>query len=724
MMNTNRNLVLSLALLVCVALLLSSAWVKAAPPVPATFYGTVKVNGANPPVYVSVEAVIGGQSYAAVPVQSSGPDVVYAIHVPGDMAETAAIKEGGAEGETVQFRVGGLLCSQSGTWNTGVPTNLDLTATGTLPTITATPTGEPSETPTPTFTATRTPSVTSTPQVKDLRPSNTTIKDTYISSWHTDDPRGLSDPTRIRVRSGAFRGLIYFDLSLHMSPSAQVRNATLYLYLSNYEHLMHQAPQVAVYKCKQGWTDTEATWHDRKTDVRWGSNGGDGLDDREMTASATTTVSDVSAWYEWDITDLVQEWVTNPAENQGMFLISDNSRELRFYSVNDSDTRYQPYLRVDFIEGVNPVSTATTTPTPSRTPSGEPTEDHLEIRGASKDTYIYEWGPDTNYEAKGLNVQGYGWIRSLLDFGVSEIPEGAQIISATLQLTSAPPGDGKTWALNVGAYELHRSWVADQATWNIASTGNPWSTAGAGGIPGDREGSPASVTVVQEVSGGTPGTMIVYEWDVRAIVQSWVDDPAEQAGLMLMATNENSRKMGFYDSHRPEQEKEYKPLLVIDWRVGPIATETYTPTPTPTSTATATPTDVPTISTTPTTDTTVTPTATVEPGDIEGVVFHDQDLDGIKDGDELGLGGVTVQIWQNEVMLAFDVTDGSGAFEFLSLAPGVYLVKEIDPPGYVSSPASPNERNALVTSGGTTEVNFGDCLAGQSELLHIPLVYK
>jgi hypothetical protein len=574
------KLILSLLLVICLSLVFSNTWVSAAPPVPHTFYGTVKVNGANPPAYAVVEAVIGGVTYASRTVATHGANMVYSLDVPGDMVETPTKKEGGVEGEEIQFRVGGLVATQKGTWHAGQRTELNLTASGTVATVT------PTNTEPPTPTSTNTPLATATPQAKDLKPSNASIKDTYVSEWAADSNYGGN--YRVVVRGDTHRALIWFDLASQVPAGAQITNATLNLYLDSYDVRQEQRPRVAIHKVNSYWGERSSTWNLRDTGQSWMVPGCDGSGDRATAESAATTVEAPSNWYQWDITTLVQDWVTNPAGNQGMVLISNNSRELRFYSREDPDTRYQPYLHVEYIAGGGSDTTPTATVTPG-SPDTTPTASHLEIRGGSQDVYINEWDANTNFERQDLRLRGHGIKRGLLDFDLGgRIPAGAEIQSATLRLTASEYQDGKTNVLNVGVYAVNKLWVANQATWNLRSTGNAWGAAGCSAVPGDRAASPASVVPVQKVSGSKPNEVVTYDWDVTSIVQSWVDNPGEQAGMLLMAQDQNEREVRFHDSDYSLEDR--RPLLLIDWvYTPPTATPTSTPE-TPTNTPTVTPT--------------------------------------------------------------------------------------------------------------------------------------
>jgi hypothetical protein len=129
--------------------LLAARPVLAFPPLPSSFYGIVKVNGANVPDGTPVEALIDGQVLVKGLTQSYQGDSVYTLDIPGDQTDTAVL-EGGRDGDTIQFKIGGVLADQTGTWRSGTNVQLDLSAASTA-TLTA---PENTATPRPTQTAT------------------------------------------------------------------------------------------------------------------------------------------------------------------------------------------------------------------------------------------------------------------------------------------------------------------------------------------------------------------------------------------------------------------------------------------------------------------------------------------------------------------------------------------------------------------------------------------
>ncbi len=140
----------------------------------------------------------------------------------------------------------------------------------------------------------------------------------------------------------------------------------------------------------------------------------------------------------------------------------------------------------------------------------------------------------------------------------------------------------------------------------------------------------------------------------------------------------------------------------------PTSTPTYTPTPTPTNTptATATPTSTATSTSTATPTITPTPTATVCVHRIEGTVFEDVNRDGAwQPATERQLPGSRLVL--QETGATFNPTT-SGFYYFTLNGPGTYHVAEIDPPGFISLPNSPNNRTVEVGACQTVVVNFGN----------------
>ena len=115
------------------------------PPLPSSFYGTVKVDGVNVPDGTRVQAVIAGVPYAEAATQTYQGESVYSLDIKGDDLDTQVV-DGGIEGDPIVFMVGKETADQTGAWQGGTNTNLNLsvslvsqaaTSSGGEPTISA-----------------------------------------------------------------------------------------------------------------------------------------------------------------------------------------------------------------------------------------------------------------------------------------------------------------------------------------------------------------------------------------------------------------------------------------------------------------------------------------------------------------------------------------------------------------------------------------------------------
>ncbi len=116
-------------LFLTIALVLSNiSTALAMPPLPSSFYGTVKLDGANVAVGTIISARIDGVQYASEAASLSGSNTIYSFSVPGDDPDTEEIIEGGVTGDIVVFYIGSYLADQTATWRSGRNTSVNLTA--------------------------------------------------------------------------------------------------------------------------------------------------------------------------------------------------------------------------------------------------------------------------------------------------------------------------------------------------------------------------------------------------------------------------------------------------------------------------------------------------------------------------------------------------------------------------------------------------------------------
>ncbi|MDM8517097.1 SdrD B-like domain-containing protein, partial [Desulfobacterales bacterium HSG16] len=97
-------------------------------------------------------------------------------------------------------------------------------------------------------------------------------------------------------------------------------------------------------------------------------------------------------------------------------------------------------------------------------------------------------------------------------------------------------------------------------------------------------------------------------------------------------------------------------------------------------------------------------------GTISGVVFNDINGNGVQDAGEDGIGGVTVELVDENGDVKTVITAGNGSYVFTGVSEGSYTVREIDPSGFTSTTS--NSTSVTVTGDGAATASFGDQTTG------------
>ena len=169
----------ALGLVVALLLAGSSTALAGIPALPSSFWGTIKVDGENVPDGTVVRALIDGQVYAEEYTQTYEGESFYALNVRADDTDTPA-RDGGREGDVVQFEVGGVLVEQTGTWHGGTNVRVDLTgsAAGPPPAPPVTPSPVPTQTPTAPAQPSPTPTTSGQPSPTSIAPGQPSLTPT------------------------------------------------------------------------------------------------------------------------------------------------------------------------------------------------------------------------------------------------------------------------------------------------------------------------------------------------------------------------------------------------------------------------------------------------------------------------------------------------------------------------------------------------------------------
>ena len=311
----------------------------APPGLPCSFWGTVTLDRANVPGGTIVTAWINGVQHAETAAFANAGQSVYTINVPADDPHTGGVIEGGADGDAIVFKVGGSTADQTGTWQGGTSSELDLSAVTVIaftPTPTATPTPSATPTQTPTRSITPTPSATSPPVVQSRTYQHGVdgywgVTDTHIDAW--DPTRNYASEGKLTVRQGGVRSaLIHFDLG-DFPTVHQVIEAKLSMYV--YDASAARPMRASLYTLHRPWVATQATWLRASDAEMWGAAGAESVSD-DLSAEAVDGVelSSTRTWYHFDVTQAVGHWLAHPETNYGLIIkgYSNASVQYRLFS--------------------------------------------------------------------------------------------------------------------------------------------------------------------------------------------------------------------------------------------------------------------------------------------------------------------------------------------------------------------------------------------------------
>jgi len=166
-----------------------------------------------------------------------------------------------------------------------------------------------------------------------------------------------------------------------------------------------------------------------------------------------------------------------------------------------------------------------------------------------KDTWVTTWKKDTNYSSYDNLWIGRNWDsdveRTLLEFELSDIPTNAVIISANLELYQEARWG--TQDFNIEVHEITTPWDLETVTWNNPPLFN----------------STAESTT--QVKGGENKWL---SWDIKNLMQDWVNENTSNYGVLLKKTGESSgdTDVAFISSNNKD-EPNLRPQLRINYYI-------------------------------------------------------------------------------------------------------------------------------------------------------------
>jgi hypothetical protein len=171
-------------------------------------------------------------------------------------------------------------------------------------------------------------------------------------------------------------------------------------------------------------------------------------------------------------------------------------------------------------------------------------------------------GSATSLKADGDDPDRTGSdVYAALRWDLSSVPADAKVSSATVTLNISNHANDTGTPQNYAAFALKKPWDESQITWNRATTGTSWTSAGAKDLVTDRGLQIAEVT---------PTAFGSYTFTVPApVVQGWLDNPSSNNGILLA---QSGNADGFiFDS----KEGTTPPKLTVNYR--PAGTDTTSP---------------------------------------------------------------------------------------------------------------------------------------------------
>lgn len=183
------------------------------------------------------------------------------------------------------------------------------------------------------------------------------------------------------------------------------------------------------------------------------------------------------------------------------------------------------------------------------------------------ETMLKENAPTVNQSGENYievtKYSGGDWTTAIAKAtGISSIPAGSVITAVSLFFYQYL-GDKANGTYVVSAKRLLRNWVEAQATWNVYSTGNSWTTGGAFGDATDRDTAASFASAGLDLSTGSYKELV---GDAGAIydVQRMLDGAIPNYGWMLERTD-TFNDFGFRQFRGSEGTDGQRPYLSVTY---------------------------------------------------------------------------------------------------------------------------------------------------------------
>lgn len=241
-------------------------------------------------------------------------------------------------------------------------------------------------------------------------------------------------------------------------------------------------------------------------------------------------------------------------------------------SVNGSDVRYIERLKAT--DWLYTYSMTESTPANIVTETwGDKTG--ADYPGTTGDSLIRDLMPDTNVgDWPTMEVQSPYYDANadndIIKFSVRDDIAGSQILSATLYLF-AYSVDVANAVTQAGAYRVLQDWEETEVCWNSRKTGTAWNTAGCeSGDDGQEDDGTADRKATAEDTLADISAAGWCSWDIKDLVQKWVDGTAQEYGVLIKAIG--GAKAAHFRT-RESTSATQRPYLEICYRPAPASVE-------------------------------------------------------------------------------------------------------------------------------------------------------
>ncbi len=143
------------------------------------------------------------------------------------------------------------------------------------------------------------------------------------------------------------RTFIQFDLSsITLAPTQIVQSATLTVIASTAYGTNTGFQPMEIYRVVTPWDEATMTWSNRSSGTPWTTAGGDYVGRGGQPYAISTASPTNGGAVSWDVTALVQEWVSHVSTNHGLMLKSEPGNHLIFSQREVGTAALRPNLTV------------------------------------------------------------------------------------------------------------------------------------------------------------------------------------------------------------------------------------------------------------------------------------------------------------------------------------------------------------------------------------------